>query len=61
MSRVGTVHNYHSAGDPAFFESDTVPNVTTGLFHCPTLSWARPFTDFDATTEEGGWQMDTSW
>ena len=56
LSRAGTVYNYYSTGDPVFFESDTVPNVTTGLFHWPTLSWSWPFIDVNITAEEGSWQ-----
>lgn len=56
LSRAGTVYNYYSTGDPIFFESDTVPNVATGLFHWPTLSWSWPFVDFNITAEEGCWQ-----
>lgn len=56
LSRAGTVYNYYSTGDPVFFESDTAPNVITGLFHWPTLSWSWPFMDFNITAEEGSWQ-----
>lgn len=56
LSRAGTVYNYYSTGDPIFFESGTVPGVTTGLFHWPTLSWSWPFIDFNITAEEGSWQ-----
>ena len=56
LSRAGTVYNYYSTGDPVFFESDTVPNVTTGLFHWPTLSGSWPFIDVNITAEEGSWQ-----
>ena len=56
LSRAGTVYNYYSTGDPIFFESGTVPDVTTGLFHWPTLSWSWPFIDFNITAEEGSWQ-----
>ena len=56
LARAGTVYNYYSTGDPVFFESDTVPGVTTGLFHWPTLSWTWPFIEFNITAEEGSWQ-----
>ena len=56
LSSGGGVYNYYSTGDPIFFESSTVPGVTTGLFHWPTLSWTWPFIDFNITAEEGSWQ-----
>lgn len=56
LSNAGTVYNYYSTGDPIFLESDTVPGVTTGVFHWPTLSWSWPFIDFNITAEEGSWQ-----
>ncbi len=56
LARAGTVYNYYSTGDPIFLESDTVPGVTTGIFHWPTLSLSWPFIDFNITAEEGSWQ-----
>lgn len=56
LSNAGTVYNYYSTGDPIFLESDTVPGVTTGIFHWPTLSLSWPFIDFNITAEEGSWQ-----
>lgn len=56
LARAGTVYNYYSTGDPIFLESDTVPSVTTGIFHWPTLSLSWPFIDLSITAEEGSWQ-----
>ena len=56
LARAGTVYNYYSTGDPIFLESDTVPGVTTGIFHWPTLSLSWSFIDFNITAEEGSWQ-----
>lgn len=56
LACAGTVYNYYSTGDPIFLESDTVPGVTTGIFHWPTLSLSWPFIDFNITAEEGSWQ-----
>jgi hypothetical protein len=56
LSRAGAVYNYYSSGDTVFLETDTVPDVMTGVFHWPTLSWSWPLIDFNITAEEGCWQ-----
>lgn len=60
LTHVGGVCNYYSSGDPVFMESDTVPDVLTGVFHWPTLglSWwpPGPTLNWEITAEANCWQ-----
>ena len=60
LTNVGSVYNYYSTGDPVFMESDTVPDVLTGVFHWPTFGWSwwppGPTVHWEITAEANCWQ-----
>ncbi len=56
LNNAATVCNYYSSGDPVFMETTPIPNLTTGLFHWPTLSLSWPFINLNLTAEIHSWQ-----